>query len=233
MSDSKVPGRRKGVCKNPDCDLCMSREVQEIEPGEDFVCSECGCSLSEISGNIKDIKRKSLSTAMIAVIASVAIIIAGVVYWFGFRGGEKVADSELIENPGPGQDPSPGQDPNGGPDSTGGDTIIKTPPITEPQPTPGPEPKQPVQQSGSAKLTLGCGTYDGPVKNGKPDGMGGTFTFNSSYTLDLKDGQGSTVKLGRGDKIISTKFDNGKFVQGEIIFANNDRKYVTGVSATL
>lgn len=231
MSDSKVPGRRKGVCKNPDCDLCMSREVQEIEPGEDFVCSECGCSLSEINGNIKDIKKKSLSTAMIAVIASVAIIIAGVIYWFGFRGGEKVADSE------------PGN---------GGEVVVDSPKVdTERVDTPvvgvttpeddnakgkddNKEPvKQTAPQSGSGKLTLGCGTYDGPVKNGKPDGMGGTFTFNSSYTLDLKDAQGSTVKLGRGDKIISTKFDNGKFVQGEIIFANNDRKYVTGVSATL
>lgn len=234
MSDPTITRKRKGMCKNPDCDLCMSRTVQEIEPGEEFVCSECSCPLEEVK-DVKKATKKAFSPAIVAGVASLAIAIALCVWWFGFRDGEAKA-----EDGGDGQeqvDKGGKTDPTSGEDSASNDTIVA--PLPEPEPAPESEPGQepkvnnPKPVSGDATLSLGCGTYSGPVNNGKPDGMGGTFTFRSAYTLDLKDGMGTTVALSPGDKIVSTKFVNGKFVQGEIHFADQSRKYVTGVNATL
>ncbi|MDE7125802.1 MAG: Ig-like domain-containing protein [Muribaculaceae bacterium] len=85
----------------------------------------------------------------------------------------------------------------------------------------------------TSKLTLNYGVYEGPVKAGKPDGMGGEFKFTRAMTIDLKDGYGNTVEVGPGDKIISTKFSDGRLRQGEIHFTNGTRKYVSGLYQSL
>ena len=68
--------KKIGVCNNPDCDLCLSREHQEIEFGEDFVCRECGKPLKELEEKKK--KKKSSSKLPIIIIAAI-LIIGGIV----------------------------------------------------------------------------------------------------------------------------------------------------------
>lgn len=84
--------------------------------------------------------------------------------------------------------------------------------------------------SGAAKVNLNCAVYDGPISSGKPNGLGGTLAFNKSYTIDLKDGKGSTLSVGSGDKIVDTKFENGVLKQGELHRKSGERKYFSGVS---
>ena len=86
MSDSTMLIRRKGICTNPDCDMCLSREVQEIEPGEDFVCAECGAPLKD-AGKIPtpggDTKKNKLIPIIIGV---VAILLGGGAAWYFLSG---------------------------------------------------------------------------------------------------------------------------------------------------
>lgn len=83
---------------------------------------------------------------------------------------------------------------------------------------------------GITKVNLSCAVYDGPTSAGKPNGIGGTLTFNKSYTIDLKDGKGSTLSVGSGDKIVDTKFENGVLKLGELQRKSGERKYFSGVS---
>ena len=79
-------------------------------------------------------------------------------------------------------------------------------------------------------INLGCAVYDGPTSAGKPNGIGGVLTFKKSYTIDLKDGKGSTLNVESGDKIVDTKFDNGVLKLGELQRKSGERKYFSGVS---
>ena len=49
---------RKGICTNPVCDHCESREVQEVAEGEEFVCIECGEPLELVEEKNKKRKAK-------------------------------------------------------------------------------------------------------------------------------------------------------------------------------
>lgn len=64
--------KKIGVCNNPDCDLCLNREHQEIEFGEEFVCRECGKPLKELEE-----KKKKKSGNKLPIIIIVAILIIG------------------------------------------------------------------------------------------------------------------------------------------------------------
>ena len=227
MSDSTQLIRRKGVCKNPDCDLCMSREVQEIEPGEDFICSDCGAPLQEVGdkGPVGPIGGGPNRTLMLAIICAVVAILCGVGYWFFVANSSSDdanttgSDSTEIVTPPGGE----GQDINNGDGSNGGNGG-------------GIQPGGGGNGGGavtSGTVSLSNGSYNGPLKGGKPDGIGGTFTCSRAFTLDLKDGYGNTVDLAPDDKIIDTKFDNGKVQQGEIHFTDGSRKYVSGLNAAL
>lgn len=240
MSDNTTLIHKKGVCENPDCDLCLSKTVQEVEPGEDFVCSECGTPLKEVKGG-KDNKAKKGTggnNRLIYIIIAAVVVLGGIGTAICLMQGK--GDKEVIEEPvGGGVVKSPGSD----------DPETFDPPITGGNEEPGKgiddgktdgkggngggtvTPPDPV--SGTATITLAYGVYSGPVKNGKPDDMGGEFKVTKSMTLDLKDGYGSTVDLNPGDKIITTKFTDGKFRQGEIIFADGTHKYVSGLNQSL
>lgn len=80
---------------------------------------------------------------------------------------------------------------------------------------------------------LACGTYSGPMSGGTPHGLGGTVRINRRYAIDLKDSSGGTVSVGPGDKIVDTKFNHGVLQQGQIIFSDGTRKYVSGLAERL
>lgn len=66
--------KKIGVCNNPDCDLCLNREHQEIEFGEEFVCRECGKPLKEF-----DEKKKKKSGNKLPIVIVVAIVLIGII----------------------------------------------------------------------------------------------------------------------------------------------------------
>lgn len=97
----------------------------------------------------------------------------------------------------------------------------------DPIPPEEPDPTPPERTSG--KVSIGYGTYDGPLLNGKPDGFGGTITVTSTYTIDLKKASGETVTVHRGDMIMNVKMENDRLRQGEIHFNDGTRKYISGL----
>ena len=76
------------------------------------------------------------------------------------------------------------------------------------------------------KVDLGYAIYDGPRKNGKPNGMGGTVTFKRAYSIDLKKAPAEYVNVYKGDKIVNAKFIDGRLVQGEIHFTDGTRRWI-------
>lgn len=231
--------RRKGICENPDCDMCLNKTVQEIEPGEDFVCSECEMPLKEIKEG-KNKKKKNGSdgsnSLIYIIIAAAVILIGGGAWWF--MSSDKTEAPEVVDDiTVAGEEETVGIVVDSL--STDGlDTAADVATVNEE--IVGTDGNNNSETSGSgnvnsgvSSLKLAYGVYDGPMKNGKADGMGGEFKFTKAMTLELKDGYGTTVELAPGDKIVTTKFTNGKFNQGEIHFTNGTRKYVSGLNQTL
>ena len=76
------------------------------------------------------------------------------------------------------------------------------------------------------KINLGYGIYQGPKKGNIPHGFGGEIRIIRHYSLDLKKAPAEYVQLNPGDKIANTKFVNGQLKQGEIQFANGERRWI-------
>lgn len=79
--------------------------------------------------------------------------------------------------------------------------------------------------SGAGSTNIGFGKYSGPMKGGKPHGVGGTVTVTSNYSIDLKDGRGSKLDVVPGDTIVNTKFENGVLRAGELHRKDGTRKW--------
>lgn len=209
----------KGICKNIDgCDLAAEKLEQEVEKSN-FVCSECGKPLyrtdDSTGGSGGDDSGSTLKKIIIGVVAVVAV--GGGAYFGFFRGNT---------------------DGNGGDSDTtvvslevdSLNTVNKVDSTSVEKSQPDKEDDKPNPTPDATKVNLSCAVYDGPISGGKPNGLGGTLTFNKSYTIDLKDGKGSTLSVGSGDKIVDTKFDNGVLKQGELHRKSGERKYFSGVS---
>lgn len=72
----------------------------------------------------------------------------------------------------------------------------------------------------------GVATYEGPMQGGKPHGIGGTLKFNSYYTLDLKDGNGTKIYIKPGESIHNVKMDHGALIQGELHRNDGTRPWI-------
>lgn len=216
----KASSLKRGVCKNPECDLCMSHEIQEVEPGADFVCSECGQPLHEMAQK----PQKSPVGKYIAII--VAIVVVGLGVYFGFFAG---GEEEVTTTP---QDTTV-VDPV--PVDTVAPATIDTATVAQPQEeaAKGGEGKESGESAASGTVRLTYGTYTGPLAGGKPNGIGGEFVFTKACTIDINDGYGNKVEVAPNDKIVATKFENGVLTQGEIHFTNGTRKSLLGVSQKL
>lgn len=79
--------------------------------------------------------------------------------------------------------------------------------------------------SQSASKNLGWANYQGPTQGGVPHGVGGTLKITTSYSIDLKDGRGSTLEVNAGETIENTKFENGRLRAGELHRADGTRKW--------
>lgn len=93
------------------------------------------------------------------------------------------------------------------------------------------KPQPPTIESKTATIDLGYAIYNGPYKvvNGKkvPHGLGGELKFKRSYEIDLKKASGEKVQVDSGDRMRNCKFDNGRLVQGLIVFSNREQRWIT------
>ena len=80
--------------------------------------------------------------------------------------------------------------------------------------------------SGSGTVSLGYGTYTGPLSGGKPHGIGGTIKFTRAYTIDLKKASGETVEVSAGDVLNNVKMDNGRLIQGQLKRTDGNTRWI-------
>lgn len=75
-------------------------------------------------------------------------------------------------------------------------------------------------------LSLGYGIYEGLIKNGKANGIGGTIRFTRSYSIDLKKASGETVEVNSGDKLVNVKMENNRIIQGQLKRTDGSQRWI-------
>lgn len=192
-------GKRYGVCENFDnCSNAKNRKIIELDELDDFLCPECHSELHEVEN------KGGNKSKLIAIIVAAAVVLGGA----GTAGYMYLKPQSKVENSGDG----------------GGKTPVDTTIGGKSDSTTTPKPEKPVESYG--KVNLGYAIYEGPLTNGKPNGVGGTLTFTRYYSIDLKKAPAEYVEVDRGDKMVNVKFVNGKVRQGEIHFADGTRRWV-------
>ena len=218
---------RKGICKN--VGVCsQAGKVQVITDDDaEFICTECGSPLEEAKEEINgsdsgsgDGKKKKL----IIVIASAVVVIGGAIgAVLGINGSKEnaVEETALLDSLAKVREA----------DSIRVADSIRMANEMQPEETPAEVavPEKKTQGSGnnaaSGSSNLGWGTYSGPMQGGKPHGVGGTIKVKQDYSIDLKDGRGSTLDVHSGETIENTKFENGRLRAGELHRADGTRKW--------
>ena len=219
---------KKGICKNFDnCDLADNKEIQEVDSSE-FICAECGKELYEIQEESKKPKSKLL----IIIIAAV-VIIGGVVVGIVLSKGDEqlppvsvdIVNEDLPEEDvelSTANEVATAETQTQQETATAGDIIINTNTSNNES-----TPQKSTPVSTETIKDLGWAMYDGPKKNGKPHGIGGSLKVTKSYTIDLKDGKGSTLDVQPGETIENTKFVDGVLRAGELHRKDGTRPYFT------
>ena len=78
-----------------------------------------------------------------------------------------------------------------------------------------------------ATIDLGYATYYGPINTSRqPHGLGGELKFKRYYEIDLKKASGEKVQVGDGDIMIECKYENGKLIQGQLIFSHDGERWI-------
>lgn len=226
---------RYGQCLNEDCEKCKKKEIQQIPIRKDFVCEECGKPLFEVQPQRSwfDKNRKAIITAIVAV-----VIIGGGIAWFSNSGDapipqtKTVTDSVAVNQIDTTKTAEQVEETAASEQRQSAEDVTPTQPEQKTA-TNATESKAKTETASSNSARLKCGKYEGPMSGGKPNGIGGSITVTSSYTIDLKDGNGGKVTLEAGDRISNTKFKNGVLQQGQLIRSNGERKFLSGLSERL
>lgn len=192
-----------GICPEADKGtVFLQSDLEEVD-GK-YVCPnpKCGQELEEIPS------KKPVNVKLIALIAAGLVLLGGVgfavAHWGGKDKAENGGEIEIVEE----EYELEGEES----DLDDEEEIVETPVDTKSTGTT-------IQPSGYA---LGWGTYEGPMQGGKPHGIGGEVKVSKSYSIDLKNG--SSKQVFRGDKLVNTKFLNGKLVQGYIHRSNGEQE---------
>lgn len=212
-------GKRYGVCENFDlCTNAKNGKEIEIDELDDFICPECKSELREVC------HKKPFPTKIAIGVAGVCIL-GAVAAYIGFSGNEQLntASTEKIATIDTSKIvPIETTTPAASVDKK--DSLVTEMPKIAPENKGGKE----IADNGNTPgiVKLGYAVYEGPRKNGKPHGMGGTLTFNSNYTIDLKKMPPEYVEVNKGDYIVNVKFVEGRLVQGELHFTDGTRKWI-------
>lgn len=166
--------------------------------------------------NPDDEKKKKTVTRVVLILFIAAIAIT---CFFCFKPSpnpipipEPVPIPDTIPTPEPTPTPIPPQ-----PTPEPGPTPTPEPaPDPTPQPDPTPTPAPPKQVVTTGTLDLGYATWQGGIKNGKPDGKG-RLTFISTHTVDRH----SSVEANAGDYFDAT-YDNGSLISGKLYDSNGN-----------
>lgn len=205
----------KGICKNidGDCSLAFNKTVQEAEK-DDFVCSECGEPLKEVTGAAA--KPAKSNSKLVPIVAGAAVLLAavgGTGYFMGWFGSsdetateETVIDSEtsLTET----EEPA---------DTVTGIVSEETATEATAETTDTPEVKPPTVTDG--RRNLGYGYYEGEYPTGT-----GIITMTRDHTFETVSGP---VEAKAGETIVSVKFKDGKLIQGELHRADGSRPFLS------
>lgn len=197
-----------GICTEAEKETVFQETDLEEVDGK-FICPKCKQELEEIDGGGGHGK-------LIAIIAAAVIVLGGGTAALLLGGKGEGTPSEAVEQP-PVVDP-----PVAEPDTTSQDEVIE---LKGEESDLDDETGNEKPQSDAKTYTLGWGTYKGPMKGGKPHGIGGEITVTKTYSIDLKNG--SFKQVVKGDKIVNTKFKEGKLVQGYIHHSNGEQESFT------
>jgi hypothetical protein len=226
---------RYGQCLNEDCEKCKKKEIQQIPMRKEFVCEECGKPLFEVQPQRSwfDKNRKAIITAIVAV-----VIIGGGIAWFSNSGDAPIPQTKTVTDSVAANQIDTTKTAEQVEETAASEQRQSAEDVTPTQPeqktaTNATESKPKTETASSNSARLKCGKYEGPMSGGKPNGIGGSITVTSSYTIDLKDGNGGKVTLEAGDRISNTKFKNGVLQQGQLIRSNGERKFLSGLSERL
>lgn len=214
---------RKGKCNNPECELCLSREIQELEVTEEFVCRECGKPLKELES--KGSKKKKSNKKLPIIIASAVVVvgaaIGGILALSG--GSDEPVDVEAIDS-------MPELSEISASDATTitADTVVvvdtvvqdNTTTITEKTSTKTVVNTTSTQakSAGSGSLSLSYGKYSGATKKGYAHGQG-RLTYTTTRVINKNDTKQRTAQAG--DYVIG-EFFNGFVVYGKHYNAAGD-----------
>jgi len=200
-----------GICTNTSgkedgtpCSKCQNKEKQAIRASKEFVCEECKEPLTRIA--------PPKSNKPWALIAGVAAVVVGLgVGGFFISKSVKTKKVEKEYAAFVADSLRKVQEQHVADSLRIADSLAKAK-------------KDKVVKPTSQKWN-DVATYEGPMQGGKPHGVGGVLKFNSSYTLDLKDGHGSTLYIKPGESIHNTKMDQGVLIQGELHRSDGTRPW--------
>lgn len=192
-----------GNCKD------ANKTIVEIPVGEKLECPTCH---KDMLVEVKD----GVSLAKIGAIVAAVVVLGGAGAYFGglFDGNSGNETDALKTDSIAVVDSVPaagGSDSEVNVDSDGKDV--------DEVPKPG------VSTAAPVVVNLDYASYDGPMSEGKPHGIGGTLIIKKNHSIDLKDAKGGMLDVKPGDKIVNTKFTNGKLNQGELQRKNGERNY--------
>ncbi len=212
---------RWGVCLNDSCQKSKDKELQEIGSRKDFVCAECGKPLKE-SRPPKSFWDKN---GKLVIIAAVLVLICGGVVAYLMFGADTLPETKVEETVLTVVDTPQELTQPAVVDAVIADTMsVEKPNTVVAEPVEVKPASKPMPASGT--IDLGYATYEGPLKNGKPDGIGGTLRFTRGYEIDLKKVPAEYVSVQKGDYISNTKFINGQLKQGQLHFSNGKQRYL-------
>ena len=225
----------KGICKNFDnCIKADANEVQEVESTE-FVCAECGKPLEEVDGpgpgpgTGTGPGTKNKLPLIIGGVAVLAGLGAGGYFLTSGNKAKKAAEAERLERIADSLRMAKQAEEQRIADSISfaeAQQKAEAQRIADSIAAAKQKPTQSQSKTNSTTTTWnGVATYDGPMQGGQPNGFGGTLTFKSNYSLDLKDGNGTKLDIKAGETIANTKFENGKLRQGELRRKDGTRKW--------
>lgn len=196
---------RKGICTNPDCS--EFKKPITVDYG-DFVCPKCGSELTEV-------KEGPQPKMWIYGIIGAVVIAAAVAVYCLSQGGDSPATDEPVQ---------PGTVTETPVDTTEPDTTatVVEEPVTDPGN--GGKTEDPGKVQPQTPVKTAYGTYEGPMKGGKPNGVGGTVKVTTRKTVSLNDGR--ELRLKPGDKLENTKFIDGRLVQANYVDKNGNEEFV-------
>ena len=177
--------KKKGICRNEECEMCDPSLIQEADEFN-FVCEKCGQELFPVgdgtTGPGGDGWKKW------AIIGAAVVVLGGGGAFFALSGGDEAPKKEAkatmpkppVQKPDTVKPEKPepvAPTPEGGKEASSQET---KPATSQPTTSTSIAPK-PVK-NGSGSVNLGYGKYVGDLKDGKPHGHG-TITYTKSHQI--------------------------------------------------